>query len=385
MPQQRIRIAFCIDSFNVGGTEMNALRTAEAIDHGRFDLRILHLQADGPLRVRYQRLGLEMVHLPIPNLYSQRTMAQGLRMSRILLRWGSEVLHSHDIYSNIFSAFWARYFGRCKVITSRRWWHATPRRGLPLLNRVSYALSHRVLANCPSVAQMLICDEHVRRGKIAVVPNFLEEAAFAEPSAEAIAQQRRDWRVPADAFVIGCVARLAPVKNHALLLRAAAPLGDSCHVVLIGGGPLQSDLLHLSTSLGMASRVHFVGEILARQNLHAFFDVSALCSLSEGFPNSVLEALAARRAVVATAVGGIVDIVDNERTGLLVPSNDLPALTISLRRLQSDVTLRARLGAAGCRHVRAHYHQEAVMGALASLYEGLVAGSTAPPALEPVL
>jgi glycosyltransferase involved in cell wall biosynthesis len=371
--QQRIGVTFCIDSFDIGGTEMNAVRTAEAIDPERIDLRVVHLQADGPLYDRYRKLGIPMRHLPIPNLYSAQTAMQGLRLAGQLRDWKSDVLHAHDIYSNIFSAAWARCFSNSKVITSRRWWHATPRAGLPLLNRFSYRCSHRVLANCHAVAGMLESDEHVPLPRIVVIPNFLEERAFAETAADLIVAQRSAWRVPAQALLIGCVARLAPVKNHALLLRAAAPMGDDCHIVLIGDGPQKTQLIQLAHELGMSDRVHFVGEVMSQQNHHACFDVSALCSVSEGFPNSVIEAMAAGRPVVATAVGGVPEVVENDATGLLVPSNDQPAFTSALRRLQSGKQLRALLGDTARKRVRERYHQTSVMRNLIALYTTLVA------------
>ena len=101
-PLRRIRIAFCIDSFDIGGTELNAVRTVEALDPERFELRVAHLQADGPLRVRYERLGVRMVHYPIPNLYSPKTLRQGISFARFLRDWGADITHTHDLYSNIF-------------------------------------------------------------------------------------------------------------------------------------------------------------------------------------------------------------------------------------------------------------------------------------------
>src|SRR4051794_20049759 len=70
---RRVRVAYCLDSFAIGGTELNAVRTAEALDPARIELCVIHLQTRGPLRARYERLGVPMTHMPIPNLYSPRT------------------------------------------------------------------------------------------------------------------------------------------------------------------------------------------------------------------------------------------------------------------------------------------------------------------------
>jgi len=80
---RRIQIGYCIDSFGIGGTELNAVRTVEALDLKRFEITIFHLHEDGPLRARYEGLGVRLVHLPISRLYAPRTAIQGLRLARI--------------------------------------------------------------------------------------------------------------------------------------------------------------------------------------------------------------------------------------------------------------------------------------------------------------
>jgi glycosyltransferase involved in cell wall biosynthesis len=312
-----------------------------------------------------------MVHLPISSFYSARTALQGFRLAGILRSWQVDVLHAHDIYTNIFAAPWARLFGRCSVIASRRWWYDVPRPRLVKINRWSYLFAHRVLANSSSVAGLLASEEGVAPGKIVEIPNFLEESAFEPMDEELGIVQRRTWGVPDDAFVIGTVARLAPVKNHALLLRAAAQLDSRFHMVLVGEGPSRSEIEGLSRKLGIESRVHFAGEIVSRINLNRFFDVSVLCSLSEGFPNSLIEAFAAGRPVVATPVGGVMDVVKEGVTGLLVPSDDPAQLADAMRKLEADCGLRTRLGEAGRELVRNKFHKDIVIEKLSALYEKL--------------
>lgn len=365
----RVRVAYCLDSFAIGGTELNALRTAEALDRERFELFVLHLQTTGPLRVRYERLGVQMIHLPIPNLYSPRTVLQGVRFANLLRRLDVDIVHTHDIYTNIFAVPWARLLSGCSVLASRRWWYEVPRPELVMLNRWSNVFAHRILANSSGVADLLATEEGVPPGKIAEIPNFLAEGAFALMGEQASITQRRTWGLPDDAFVIGTVARLAPVKNLDLLLKATALLDPRFHVILIGDGASRFELGQLAQHLGIESRVHFVGEVISPLNLHQFFDVSVLCSLSEGFPNSLIEAMAVARPVVATPVGGVTDVVAHGVTGLLVPVDGAVPLARALRMLETDPPLRRRLGEAGREAVRKRFHQTVVMERLSALYE----------------
>ena len=364
-----VRVAFCLDSFEIGGTELNAVRTAEALDPKRIELSVFHLQTHGPLRSRYERLGVRMTHVPIPNLYSPRTAIQGIRLAKMLRDANVDIVHSHDIYCNIFVVPWARAFTRCSIIASRRWSYYAPRAGLARINRLSAQFAHHILANSSGVADVLTVEEGVPRKKIVEIPNFLETNAFVAVSPADRAAQRRAWGIPDGAFATGIVARLRPVKNHVLLFKAAAQLDDQFHLMIIGDGPLKAELESLARKLRIESRVHFAGEVVSDRNLHQFLDVSVLCSLSEGFPNAVIEAMAATVPVVATPVGGVIDAVTDGVTGILVPLNDPAPLADALRTLEANSALRAQLGGAGRDAAHAKFSQEIVIEKLSSLYE----------------
>jgi glycosyltransferase involved in cell wall biosynthesis len=370
----RIRVAYCIDSFVVGGTELNAVRTAEAINTDVIEMRVFHLAADGPLRARYEALNLPLSHVPISNLYSPRTAFQGWHFARALRDWGADVVHTHDLYTNIFFAPWARIAGRCQVLASRRWWFDAPRPGLVTLNRLCNRFANRLLANSPGVARLLVDEEGVAEKKVVLIPNFLDPRAFDRLSSERVGQQRSDWGIPPGAFVLGTVARLAPVKNHILLLNAMALLPADIRLVLIGDGPSRDSLKRAAAAQGVLDRVHFAGELVTPVNLHQFFDVSILCSLSEGFPNSIIEAMAAARPVIATPVGGVLDVVEEGVTGLLSPSNDAAAMAGAIARLRADPAFRRRLGEVGRVFVSSRYAQDHVIGMLMATYRSMSGG-----------
>ena len=370
MPSRAVRVGYCIDSFDIGGTELNAVRTVEALDRRRFQVTVFHLHETGPLRARYEALGLQLLHLPIGPLYSPRTAAQCVRFMRLLRREGIDVVHTHDIYTNIFAAPSARLAG-CRVIASRRWLDATPRAGLVPLNRWSYRFAHRVVANSSLGVRLLVDNERVPAARVLELPNFLEERAFSRVPVEVRSARRRSWGVPQGAFVIGTVARLAPVKNHAMALRALQRLDEDVHLVLIGAGPSRRELEELAEELHVDQRVHFRGQLVDAENLHQFFDVSVLCSRSEGFPNVVIEALAAGCPVVATPVGGVPEVILDRQTGLLVPIDEPEALATSVQELRRDAALRRRLSEAGAACARGRYHQNIVIAQLEALYQDL--------------
>ena len=371
-PDRRVRVAYIVESFAVGGTELNAVRTAEALDPGRVELLVIYLADRGPLRGRYERLGVPMTHLPIGRLHSMRTALQGWRLAMMLRREGVDVVHSHDIYSNIFVAPWVRMLTTCSLILSRRW-VAAARAELAWVNRWSSVFAHRLLINNGGVAELVRRTEGIPAAKIVVLPNFLDAHAFETAGADAREAQHRDWGVPPGAFTVGIVARLSPEKNHPLIFNAMALLEARFHLVVVGDGPAREALRDLAVSLGIAPRVHFAGETLMTRNVQQFFDVSVLCSLTEGFPNALIEAMAAARPVVATPVGGVVEALEDGVTGLLVPVDDPLPLAQALRRLEAQPQWRARLGEAGRVSAGARFRREPVIERLMILYGQLAA------------
>jgi glycosyltransferase involved in cell wall biosynthesis len=197
-------------------------------------------------------------------------------------------------------------------------------------------------------------DELVNRFRVAaaarttVVPLGLDLQPLLALPADA-PNLRRDLRIPDRDVVVGYVGRLVPIKNIAMLVRAFAearkPQPDMW-LVLAGDGPLRLELEALAREGGVADRVRFLGWTENLAALYATFDICALSSSNEGTPVAIIEAMAAGRAVIATAVGGVPDVVDAGRTGLLVPTGDIASMAASLQRLSRDPAERRVLGAA---------------------------------------
>ena len=146
--------------------------------------------------------------------------------------------------------------------------------------------------------------------------------------------------------------------------------------MVVGQGPELDNLRRLASELGLARVVRFAGLRPQVPSFHFLFDVSVLSSVSEGFPNTLVEAMAAGRPIVATDVGGVRDAVRDRENGLLVPPRAPDAFADALRTLLRDAGLRQRMGAAGAARARAEFHAEHVVGSLEHLYDRLLADAT---------
>ena len=365
----------------VGGTELNALRTAERLDPRRFSISVVCLRDKGPLLARYKDAGIPVHTFPMSSLFGLGAMQQAVRLIRLFRREGADVVHSHDAYTSVYGTLCARLAGVPGVIASRRSWYSPHLQGKILrANRVAYRFAHRVVANSPSVSRLVETETGLPSSRIITIPNFLDPEAFEPMPPTERRRMLDEIGVPEGAFVVGVVARLSPVKDHATLLRAIASLREQIpglRCVLVGDGPERPAIEALAESLGIRDIVHLAGERTQPPNLHGLFDVSVLCSTSEAFPNSVLEAMAAARPVVATDVGGTPDAVRQGTTGLLVPPSDPSRLADAILRLYNEPAQRSKLGAAGCVAARAGYSADAVIRQVEALYTRLAGRAAA--------
>ncbi len=375
--REPVHVVFSIDTMSVGGTEMNALRTAAGLDRSRYKVTVVTLRGEGPLADRYAELGIPVERFPIFNLYGPATLRQGARLAQFLRRERVSVVHCHDQYSNFFSVASARLAGVPVIISSKRWLHSTM--AYRIANGIGFRLSSRVLANSPAVAASLERDDRLATKRIVVLPNFVEDAAFAPPNHAQLNEWRRELGLKDGARIVGIVASLSPIKDHATLLRAASTLRGrwpDLRLVLVGSGPARSSLESLADSLGIGDTVRFAGLRPQVPSFHHLFEISVLSSLSEGFPNTLVEAMAAARPIVATDVGGVRDAVTHGDSGLLVPPQDPTALAGAIDTLLSDPERGRMMGERGLARARADYAEGVVIGSLERLYEQLLAGST---------
>ena len=367
-----LRVGFFIDRFDVGGSELNAVKVAESLAALGVHLTVFHLSADGALRERYQRAGIDLIHTPVQGLLSASAWQVMRTVRREARARGIELLHAHCVYTNILGAGAASLPGRSlPLLVSRRWTGSLPRRSLGVLNRVAQSVGTGVLVNSPSLLRVVQRESPF--AKPIYVPNILRDHSYVSLSPEERAERRRRLGVLGNGPVVGCVARLAPVKDHATLFAAWRLVIEAipdAQLIVIGDGPLRSTLLEWAAESAMRGSIHVVGELAPESLPHALLDVSVLSSLDEGFPNSLLEAMAQGVVVVSTRVGGVPDLVQDRKNGMLVGARTPAQLASAI----CDV-LASRVDVDGMRamgRVTAEQHREAnVMADLLSLYERL--------------
>jgi glycosyltransferase involved in cell wall biosynthesis len=234
-------------------------------------------------------------------------------------------------------------------------------------------LTTRLVAITPTqrseLLQLGIGDEN----KVVEIPLGLELRQFTERLDPREARNRLG--VPGTEPIVAIVARLVPVKNISLFLRAVALVREPFVGLIVGDGEERRRLEAESVTLGLERRVRFIGWQRDVAAVYAASDVVALASLNDGSPVSLLEAMAAGRAVVSTAVGGVPDVIVNDVSGLLVPSGDAAELAAAISALLRDRRRRERLGAAARNAVYPRYDVSRLLEDITRLYASLVPGA----------
>jgi glycosyltransferase involved in cell wall biosynthesis len=349
-------MAFVMSSFEPGGTERQMIELIRRIDRSKWDVHVACLRSGG----RWFKRVAEAAPCETFPISSFKRVSTLDRM-RDFSHWCREnqfaVVHTVDTPSNIFGLPGAALAGVPVRIGTRR--DVNPGRSTAELamQRAAYACAHVVVANARAAAERLRF-ERVPARKIAVVPNGLELRPRAARKAARLRQ-------------VITVANLRAEKGHDVLIEAARLVSASfpdARFELVGGGPELERLRARVHSLGLDTIVTFSGhteDVAARLDAS---DIFVLPSRSEAFPNALLEAMGAGLPVVASAVGGILEMVDDGRTGLLAPAGDARALANRILTLMGSPNLGARLGTAARREVESRFSFERMVAGFERVY-----------------
>jgi glycosyltransferase involved in cell wall biosynthesis len=362
------RIFLLGDSLKIGGTEGQFAEMACGLDRSRWEVDVSCLRAEGPLRARLEAAGIRPWSCGSGSLKSPRAALSVLRLARHLRRRRIDVVHSFDFYSNVLGVPAARLARVPVVIASQRDLGDLRAHRQRLAHRVALRLADHVLVNSRAVADRLEQERTLPADRVVLIPNGVDAARF-RPAAD---------RRPVDSgpITVGTLANLRPEKGVADIVHAAAIVREQCANVrfaIIGDGPLRADLEWLIRAHHLEQWVELRGATTDPAAALRELDVFVLASHSEACSNGLLEAMATGLAVVATNVGGNPCLVDDERTGLLVPPADPVGLAKAIVRLVEEPALAAQFGARALDRV-AEFSVARMLAALEAFYDRTLSG-----------
>jgi glycosyltransferase involved in cell wall biosynthesis len=374
-----MRVFYLIDSLNAGGTEGQMASTALYLHRLGHEVTVGCLREEGPWLDLLDKAGIPVVEFPKrKTLLSANGVYQLLRMVVFMVRKRFHVTHTYDLWANLLGVPAARLAGTPIIVSSRRYladleWY-TPRRNK--IMGIIYRLSTHVVVNSAPVRDLLLKRNGLSSEKVHVIYNAVDSQPFAAAKGD-----RKELLPGIDrgAKLIAVVANMySPVKGHHRLIAAARTV-CCCHpevvFLLIGDGPERSKLERQVAAAELSRTFVFLGRRKDIPELLACCNLSVLPSEAEGLPNAVLEAMAAGLPVVATRVGGIPEVIEDDINGLLVSAQDTQALAGAILRILDDPGLATRLAQAGQKRMRTHFSFERLTTQLERLYRPAAAAS----------
>jgi len=354
-----------------GGGERYLELLCDRLDRARYRA-LLICPEPGPFVGRMKERGVETHLVHLAPLFNPLAL---WRLTRLLVRERVTILQTHGARANFYGRIAGRLAGVPVIISTvhnslkdyevrslRRWLYTVLLRlTLPPVHRiicVSEANRRDLIEECPAVA-----------AKTQTVYNGVDPSAFSsQPDRQPVRKELGTTQGP----VLVTIGRLTDQKGHRYLLQALPRLLETwpqlC-CVFVGEGELRDALYDMAIDLGVEQACRFVGVREDIADILAAADLFVLPSLSEGFPFVLLEALAMGRPVVASRVNGVPELIEDHKTGLLVPARDPQALAAAIREMLSDPTAASKMGADGRAVVRERFTVDRMVANTTAIFD----------------
>ena len=372
-----VKILKFLTMFAVGGTERQFVYLTKGLDRSRFDISVGCLSREGEFLKEIEAMNVPVSEYRINSLYSPRMLRGQWRFAQDLRHAGVRLVHAYGFYPNVFSVPAARLAGCVTIASVRDTGVFTSQVKLKTFSqKTACQLADRVIANSAAVRNWLV-SLGVDGSHIEVIPNGIVIPARTESKRDF--PIRRELGIDLQAPVVAVVSRLNPGKGVEYFLNAVVNVSKrfpTARFLIVGASyfdPAYKPALEkLAVDLNLKDRVIFTGERNDVSKLLHEVDLSVLPSLSEGFSNALLEAMAAGLPVVATNVGGNPEIVQDGGTGFLVPARDAAGLSHAMIRILESPQLGQQFGQAGYERVARHFSLESTVRKTEDLYTSLL-------------
>lgn len=364
-----MRILHVIENLNTGGAEHMLVNLAIEQIKRNHQVEVLCLFEQGTLADKLTSIGVS-VHACHKQLGLNWAFIRTI--FGIVSRFAPDVIHTHSLMGNYYMAL-------LRFLTASRAVQVVTRHGLlrggkvkrlGWLFHLSLWMTDWAIGVCDAVSEELLTKHARFTPRIISIKNGIDLARFQTRNAQSQVALKAQLKLNGKQRLLGIVARLNPIKNHALLLTAFAEvhknLPDTA-LIIIGNGVTRSALEQQTHALQLEQAVFFLGDRADVPALLAGMDIYVLSSDNEGYSLSLLEAAAAALPLVATAVGGNAEIVNPELSGLIVPAKNPAALANALIRLLNDPQAAGAMG----QNARIWVEQHGSLKAMADAYEKL--------------
>lgn len=373
------KVLVCITLPGIGGAQQVVYDIISGLNPNKFQIT-LATSSKGNLTKRIDELNEHRTNkikvIIIPSIKREISLINDIKALYALyslMRTNKyDIVHLHSSKVGILGRYAARIAGVPKVFFTVHGWgieenlHRAKQILLGLAERIAGRLCTRVICVSCYDFNRGITSKWILKDKACVIHNGVEN--FESNGYE----QARKNDAGTRKLVIGTIMRLQQPKDPLFTIKVfqgvKARFGDQVRLMIVGDGKLRSECLGLVESLGLEEDVEILGECENARNLIWNFDIFTLFSKSEGLPLSIIEAMIAGKPVVASAVGGIPELVDNNENGLLVKGTDVLEAVQCIEKLIMNADKRARMGSKGRERASLYFGKMRMVTAYESMY-----------------
>lgn len=353
---------------NKGGITSYIWSLAKGLKEQGHDVHVA--SSGGELEVVMEVANIKQVFL---NIRTKSELDPRLYLAAVSLyfyikKYKIQIIHAQTRVTQVMAALLSRLCGIPYVTT----WHGFFR---PRFFRVKFpCMGWRVIAISDGVRNHLLKDFGAPADRIRLVHNGIDTNAFSQMSASEKMMIKKQW-IKGNGVLIGHIGRLSDVKGQDVLIRAMKKVSAESpltKLLIIGQGREEAPLKKLTDQLGLKEHVIFMEGIDNTADILPAFDIVVMPSRQEGLGLSIMEAQAASRAVVASNVGGIPDLIEHGKTGWLVAPEDPDALAEAILNLAKDVTTREVMGRNAREFIVARFHSSKMVKETVEVYREIV-------------
>ena len=375
----KIRVAMLIDSLGMGGAERLLTIYLQHFDTSRFEPRVcaLQIRENNPIAADIQRLGIPVDLVSVPHLRDLRALP---RLVRYLRRQKIDLLHTQLEFSDTLGSIAAKIAGIPAVTTLHTF--DAPAPGTRLYWRLKLRwwvfrhFSDRVIAVSEGTRQHHLKMGQLPPDKVITLYNGIDLSRFTPVTAESRRATRAEFGIPPQAPLLITVAVLRPPKGIQYLIEALPRILQAmpqARYLLVGDGEHRAALQALAQKHSVAERVIFAGSRTAIPDLLAAADLFVLPTLTEALPTVLAEAMAAQLPIVASKVGGVPEMVEDRRNGLLVPPAEPASLADACLKILQNPAQAQAMAAAGRQIVEEKFNITRHVQQLGDIYQEILA------------
>lgn len=366
---EKIRIAFLVHTYGFGGLENMVTNLVNHLDPEHFEPSIISF---APLKPLNNRVDLNHVRVLSLNKKGGNNPLLIYKISKLLKNIGAHIVQTHNWGTALEGILAAKLARVPAIIHAERGTIEGKKRNI-ILQRFLWGLANQVLSVSEAHRKKVTRIVGFPHSQIKAIVNGVDTERFS-PKPDIKNEVREKLGLKKDSICIGTVGSLRPVKNQMLLINACKtilPRFEQVEILIVGEGSLRSQLMQKVHTLGFSKKIHFLGTQNNIPEILNGLDIFVLPSLNEGMPNAVLEAMACGIPVIASAVGGVPEVINDNENGITIPPENEDQLTTKLITLIENQEKRRVFGTQARKTVQERFSLVQMVSKYETLYQSL--------------